>query len=271
MSKVALEEPIFQIETAKLTKTFSYSELTRSRYAENAVENMAPAYEGLPIKLTIYPVYKLFEGVKIDAEASIGYRTKDGYSGHLDKTQLLNKDPRKPLAYLAIEDPENKWPPITKRGQTAGPFYLVWKNSGSSKISNQAWPFMLTSFKIKKTLKKVYPRIFPSYYQADFDSSIQKGFKVFLDNCFACHKLNNSGASNVGPDLNFPMSPVEYFQKAALKKFIRNPDAVRTWPSRIMYGFSEGKISETQLENLIKYFGHMSKNRPSLDNHSEAK
>ena len=69
--------------------------------------------------------------------------------------------------------------------------------------------------------------------------------------------MNGQGASNLGPDLNKPMSPVEYFKESALKKLIRDPNSVRSWPSKVMYGFGTDKISDKQLDQLISYFKHM--------------
>ena len=115
----------------------------------------------------------------------------------------MNKDVKKSVAYIAIED--KKWPPVNDRGETGGPFYLIWENPELSKINGQSWPFMLSGFEVKNSLKATYPKIFPDS-KISKNSSIYKGFEVFVTNCFVCHQINGQGEGLVGPDLNHPMS-----------------------------------------------------------------
>ncbi len=70
--------------------------------------------------------------------------------------------------------------------------------------------------------------------------------------------MNANGAGSIGPDLNLPMNPTEYFQAKALVSLIRDPASVRTWPHRMMHGFSEGAISDAELSDLIGYLRYMS-------------
>ena len=65
----------------------------------------------------------------------------------------------------------------------------------------------------------------------------------------------------MGPDLNRPMNPTEYFQLAALRRYIRNPASVRTWPDQKMPGFGPDRLSEAELDAVIAYLEHMAAQR----------
>ena len=64
------------------------------------------------------------------------------------------------------------------------------------------------------------------------------GETMFVKHCIACHKIDGGGSSVLGPDLNKPMNPVEYFQPAALRRYLRDPASVRHWPDQKMPGFA---------------------------------
>ena len=74
--------------------------------------------------------------------------------------------------------------------------------------------------------------------------------------CLTCHKLNGAGAADVGPDLNRPQNPTEYFTPQGLHDLIRNPKAVRTWPAQAMPALSD-YLSDREVELIIAYLKHM--------------
>ena len=65
----------------------------------------------------------------------------------------------------------------------------------------------------------------------------------------------------VGPDLNKPYSPTEYFQASFLTKLIRDPASVRDWGQRTMPGFSPSVLSDEKVEDLLAYLRHMAEQR----------
>ena len=65
----------------------------------------------------------------------------------------------------------------------------------------------------------------------------------------------------MGPDLNLPMSPTEYFSAANLKKLIRNPQNLRSWPESQMVGFTSDAVSDTEISDLIAYLKWMASKR----------
>lgn len=201
------------------------------------------------------PIANLFRGVAISELAVVQCNSTDGFSANLEKTRLFSADSKASQAFLAIEDPASPWPRLAGKTASAGPFYLVWINPEASDIGSEEWPYQIASFHILPDPRGVFPRIYPG---ADAPANVQNGFKSFQKNCFACHRMNGDGAGSIGPDLNVPMNPTDYFDAKALAALIRDPAGVRTWPRRYMRGFSVSAIPDAELEDLIAYLRYMS-------------
>ena len=73
---------------------------------------------------------------------------------------------------------------------------------------------------------------------------------MFVQHCLPCHRLDGGGNADIGPDLNRPMSPVEYFRPDLLRRYLREPTALRTWPGQGMPGFAESVLPAADLEAL---------------------
>ncbi len=244
----------FEIVSQRQHLGFSQSELlSRPDLVTIVIEDSD--YKKRFTRFKAIPVTNLFKGVTIPDDAVVQFISTDGFSATLEKTRLLNTDPKASRAFLAIEDPKRPWPHLAGKTSSAGPFYLVWKNAQASSIGSEEWPYHLASFKILSDLRGVFPGIFPA---VDAAPNIQEGFRSFQKNCFACHKMNGDGAGSIGPDLNLPMSATEYFDASALKSLIRDPAGVRDWPRRTMIGFSAAAISDEELTNLVAYLKYMS-------------
>jgi mono/diheme cytochrome c family protein len=201
------------------------------------------------------PMADLFSGLTIPEFALVQCNGADGFSAILEKTRLLSPDPKASKAYLAIEDPKSPWPDLDGKTTSAGPFYLVWTNPQASAIGREEWPFKVVSIAILSDSRSAFPAIYPA---DDAAANVQTGFKSFLKNCFACHKMNGNGGGSIGPDLNLPMNPTEYLDEAALAALIRHPASVRTWPGMVMRGFSEAAIPDAERADLIAYLKYMS-------------
>ena len=220
-------------------------------------------YPSQRIEYSAIPVYSLINKSKTNVDSVIQFKATDGFSGPLPQEKLLNKDAEKSIAYVAIESNNQKWPMLQGRNFSAGPFYLVWKNPHLSNISDESWPFQLAEFEIKTSFETTYPNAIPAV-DISKTSDIYAGFQSFVRNCFVCHKMNNEGEGVIGPDLNVPMNPTEYFKDEALKNLIRNPASIRTWSNQLMGAFPESLISNEELEHLVEYLHHMSKRKVSL-------
>ena len=253
-------EPTLTITTKTEKRTFTVSQLLERKDAETVIVENDPAYPDQKMEYAAIKAASLFEQFDLDNDAVIQFKSLDGFSAPIARKRLLNKSTNAAIAYIAMEPPDKKWP-LMKRGKSsAGPFYIIWKNPELSDISTEEWAYMLAGFEVKNSLETTYPKIFPSGELSGNDP-VSKGFQVFVKNCFACHTINKDGASNIGPDLNMPMNPTEYFRTEALKKYIRNPQSVRNWPNSFMRGFNADILSDENLDHLLAYLGHMSKYR----------
>ena len=210
---------------------------------------------GKPMNFTVIPLHQLLSKHYQKGYSMIKYRCLDGFNSTLNLDLVMNKNNSKSVAYLAIETPQNPWPILKKINASPGPFYIVWENPRASNIAKEQWPFQVVNLSFEKSFQDLYSTIIPKTAK---NSPEYKGFKVFKDNCFACHKINRVGDSDMGPDLNLPMNPIEYFKPLALKKLIRDPKSVRTWEDSKMSGFDKDAISDQSLENLIEYLRYMS-------------
>jgi mono/diheme cytochrome c family protein len=210
------------------------------------------------------PAVALFAGVTLAEDAVIQFRCTDGFAAPISKDRLLNTHASRSHAYVAIEDPSAPWPPVKPGGPVAGPFYLVWPDAQLSQVMQEEWPFQLAAFEVKGSLESLYPNIFPDKKLSQ-DHVVRRGLDVFVKNCFPCHTLNKSGASQVGPDLNVPFSPTEYMDQPFLRRLIRDNQSVRYYPDGKMSPFPPELLPEKDLDALLEYLKHMAKHKVSTD------
>ena len=253
-------EPTLTLVTKTGKATYTISDLLKRKDVETVIVENDPVYPGQKMEYVALKVTSLFDQIELDDDAVIQFKTLDGFSAPVSRQRLLNTSSTESIAYIAMELPDKKWPPMKPGKPSAGPFYLIWKNPELSHISSEEWSYMLAAFEVKDSLETTYPEIFPSN-KLSGDDPVTKGFQLFVKNCFACHTMNKEGASTIGPDLNVPMNPTEYFRATALKELIRNPQSVRHWPNGRMKGFKPDIISDQDLNHLIAYLEHMSRRR----------
>jgi mono/diheme cytochrome c family protein len=159
-------------------------------------------------------------------------------------------------AWLAVEDPAHPWPPLSHEPNSAGPFYLVWEHPERSGVTREQWPYKLLRLSLVESPDRRWPQLSVPATMSN-DASTRRGHDVFLIQCLPCHRLNSGGASEVGPDLGWPMNPTQYLTEAGLRAIIRNPRAVRTWPGQYMLGFSKAILTDSDLDGLVAYLRAM--------------
>ncbi|NVZ26687.1 cytochrome c [Pseudomonas gingeri] len=202
------------------------------------------------------PVAALLDGIKADDHLQAV--ALDGFAAELSAGPLLNQ--KGAQAWLAVEDPARPWPPLAEGKPGAGPFYLVWTHPQAGHISPEQWPFQVASIKRLTSVAERFPALLPDPKLAANDP-VNKGFALFQKNCLACHKLNGAGDAQVGPDLNVPYSPTEYFAEGFLKRYIRDPQGLRHWPQAKMPAFAPAVLPEGELDLLVGYLKHMAKRK----------
>ena len=198
------------------------------------------------------PLAALLPGLK--PESHLQAVALDGFAAELTAAPLLEKTGAR--AWLAVEDPAHPWPALAEGKASAGPFYLVWTDPQAGSISPEQWPFQMSGIKQLKTVAERFPALLPDSKLAANDP-INQGFALFQKNCLACHRLNGAGDAQVGPDLNIPYNPTEYFGGDFLKRYIRDPQSLRHWPQAKMPAFAASVLPDNELDLLVEYLTHM--------------
>lgn len=183
------------------------------------------------------------------ADDSFLLRARDGYAKPASGARLVE-----PGGFLAFADAERAtgddpgWQPIDRKQADPGPFYVVWTEPRQADPTRYPWPYQLNTIEIA-SLDSVYPHVLPRGAAAD--SPPYDGYKIFRNECIACHAINREGGT-VGPELNVPLSIVEYRPVEQIKAYIRNPAAFRytSMPAH-------PDLSDAQLDQLIAYFTAM--------------
>ena len=65
----------------------------------------------------------------------------------------------------------------------------------------------------------------------------------------------------MGPDLNLPMNPTEYFKEGIFEKYVRNPDSVRKWNGQRMPSFPEEVLTDEELAQVHRYLEFMARRK----------
>lgn len=178
----------------------------------------------------------------------------DGFAAEMPAGSVLQSGPSR--AWLAIEDPGHPWPGLGKDKPSAGPFYLVWTDPQRSGISPEQWPYAVEKIRVLASVAQRFPALLPDSALGG-DDPVNKGFALFQKNCLACHRLNGAGDAQLGPDLNIPHNPTEYFAEDYLRLYIRNPQNLRQWPQAKMPAIAQEVLSDEGLDQVIAYLRHM--------------
>lgn len=245
-------------------KSYAASELLKRPEVESITVKDDPAYGGREMHFQAIGAATLFAETNLRDDEVMQVRCLDGFVASISKERIMRTGPGHSIAYIAIENPKSKWPdlPLKPSSGSAGPFYLVWQKPELSGILQEEWPYQIVAFEVKGRLQDLYPRIFPKHQE---DARVARGLKLFQQTCLACHTLNQEGASKVGPDLNLPLNPTEYFKESVLPRYIRNPKSIRSWEGSRMPGFGPETFSDEDIANLVAYLKEMAFERSRTD------
>lgn len=251
LSTTGLHAAELTVDLGASSRTWQTRELLEHPLAQTLQIDHDVTYKRT-MRYRVVPLNALLEGVR--PEDHLQARASDGFAAEMTAKPLLNTQGAR--AWLAIEDPATPWPPIARGKPSAGPFYLVWTDPQAGPISPEQWPFQLASIRRLPPLDTRFPALRPAPELAG-DDPINRGYALFQQNCLACHRLNGAGDARMGPDLNLPFNPTEYFVAGMLERYIRNPQSLRQWPEAKMPGFSAEVLSDDDLKALISYLRHM--------------
>lgn len=185
-------------------------------------------------------------------------RAADGFVSQLPLALVEKGESGGSVAWIAVEDAKQPWPPLPGSKASAGPFYLVWEHPERSQVGTELWPFQTVAISGVESPAHRWPQIVVDA-TLPVDAPARRGQAVFTTQCMPCHRMKGAGAADVGPDLGQPMNPTQYLIGEGLRALIRNPKAVRTWPGQQMPAFDREALSDADLDAVIAYLGQMAR------------
>jgi len=252
----AAAEAVLKVRIGTEQRSFTTSQLLALADTRTITVTDDVAYPGAPRQYRAVPVKTLLRGLRIDDGYVVQARADDGFVAQLPTRELLDAGPERAEAWLAIEPADAPWPALAGKSRSAGPFYLVWLRPQASGIRSEQWPYQLAELSALPAPLSRWP-VLDVAADLPADAPARRGLTLFLTQCLVCHRLNGGGAAEMGPDLNLPMNPTEYFTDAALRALIRDPAAVRDWPGRQMQGFTAEQLSDGEIDDILAYLKHM--------------
>jgi mono/diheme cytochrome c family protein len=202
------------------------------------------------------PLSELLSGLSFPAESVLEAVASDGFAAQLPIELVTNRDLATAVAYVAVEEPARPWPKLPGKQVSAGPFYLVWLGKEAGSIRSEQWPYQMAHLVTQPAPAKRWPALAVDSTLPATDP-IRAGQSLFVTQCLVCHQLNHAGSAEIGPDLNLPMNPTEYFQPAALHRYIRDPASVRHWSAQKMQAFGYEQLSDHDIDLIVAYLDHM--------------
>lgn len=257
IARAQTAEPSLVLQVGERSVSIARASLLTHPAARD-VEIADPSYRRV-MRYRAVPLAALLAGFPIPDGATLEGKATDGFVAQIPLAPALGSGSTGAL--IAIEPPAPAaWPDLPGKKASAGPFYLVWSGEKDQGIGPEQWPYMLASLSVVPPAAARWPQIAVA---PDLPSTApaRAGQAVFVKHCFACHRINGGGEATVGPDLNLPMNPTEYFQPTALRRYLRDPAAVRAWPEQKMPAIDADQLSDVELEQLVAYLQHMTGRR----------
>jgi len=251
-ARAALAEPTLTVAAGGRTAIYTPTGLLAWPAATTVTIPADFAYKR-SMTFRVVPMATLLAGTAADENVRIV--AADGFKTTLPAAALLARGAA--TAYLAIEAGDAAWPAL-KAGEpaSAGPFYLVWSHPERVALAREQWPYQIVRIETIAPPVRRFPMIAPAV-SVSANHPIRAGFAIFQRHCIACHTLNGGGDSTAGPDLNIPYNPTEYLRPEALRRLIRDPQALHRWPEGKMPAFDSKTLPDRDLAELVAYLRHM--------------
>jgi mono/diheme cytochrome c family protein len=263
LTSIASADPVLDVVIGGQTRQFGRDELLHRPDLSQVTVTRDVAY-GKVMSYRAVPLAALVVGLNPPpGDTVIESVALDGFVAQLPFDILINTDPAKAVAWLAIEPDDTNdtpWPRLPGKNLSAGPFYIVWTGALAAMIRSEQWPYQLKRLESQPLPVARWPAL-------DVDPALpatdptRAGLALFVTQCLPCHTLNGGGASDVGPDLNQPMNPTQYMTPDGLRALIRDPKSVRHWPAAQMPGFSSDLMTDREIDLIIGYLIHMAARR----------
>jgi mono/diheme cytochrome c family protein len=248
-------EPMLTLDVGGTAHSFTSAQLLANP-ATTEIDVPRDASYRQAMRYRAIPLDRLLAGADLPRDQILEAVATDGFVGMLPVDLILHAPPGAAQAYLAVEPAGAPWPPLPAKTVSAGPFYIVWLRPEASGIRSEQWPYQVAVIRSADSPAKRWPAlgVDPSLPAG---APVRAGQTLFVTQCLVCHKLNGAGSADVGPDLNQPENPTQYFQVDALKRYIRDPTSLRHWPTMQMKGFDKEALSDHEIDLIVAYLAHM--------------
>jgi mono/diheme cytochrome c family protein len=240
------------LDTAAL---LARSDATTIAVPLDASYDQAMTYRAVPLRA-------LLNVSALPAGQDLKLTAADGFITVLPAALIFPQTAPAAIPWLAIE-PENQPWPKTPGGNVTGPFYLVWTDPQASGIMREQWPFAVVSIGLAPSASSRWPQLAVAD-DVPKDSLVHRGHDVIAAQCMVCHPVAGAGDAAVGPDLNLPFSPTEYFEPWAFRAYVREPSSLRSWDDMKMEGFGPDVLSDADLDAIIAYLDYLAARRGSV-------
>jgi len=255
-----------QGQSASLTISGRHSSITYFAHellADPSVRELSipddPVHRG-PRVYRAVPMTHLLKDITLELDDYFQVRATDNFSASIPAALLKPATGTDTEAFLAIENSAVPWPAIPGKQGSAGPFFIVWQ-SAMAPVGRTYWVYRVAALTVTDSPHKRWPNLgVPDALPAS--DPVWRGRERFVALCMACHRFNGDGEGDAGPDLATPMSPLEYFQPAAFRQFLRNPSAVRSWPGQKMPAFDEAALSNADMDAIIAWLTYKRQSMP---------
>jgi mono/diheme cytochrome c family protein len=241
--------PSLQVEVGGERRQFSAADLLTNP-ATRMLEISRDASYGRLMHYQAIPLRELLRGLPATGFDTLEARATDGLVSQLPWSLITAEGGATP--WVAIEDTAHPWPHLDGKPYSAGPFYLVWENPERSGVTSEQWPYALASLTLVADPLKRWPRLSLGS-DVPKDDPARRGQAVFLVQCLPCNRLRGAGEGTQGPDFGQPMPAIAYFTELGLRKLMRDPAMVRTWPQQQMPRFDPSMLSDADIDAVVAY------------------
>lgn len=238
---------------AELDKLLPLADVKTFEHHEDAFRD----WSAFPFAELLTKVY----GEKWKTAEELLFTCSDGYQPSVPVAKLKEFS-----AYLAVARKDQPEFTMTNRFQNGakvvlGPYYLVWDNVGRPELKAEGaadQPYQVVAVDLIE-FKDRFPALAPIIVKGVDTKAAKRGFLAFRKHCITCHTVNGEGGQK-GPELNYPVSVMELWKEAWLRKWIENPAAIRwntTMPPLQVAEKEKAKVTS----EIVAYLRAMEKNK----------
>ncbi|KEO55704.1 c-type cytochrome [Thalassospira permensis] len=247
-AELQVTTPTGEVSVYQTDELLSHAAAREITVVDDAAYGRDMTYRAVPVASLIG------DAGAVDDETGLEVIALDGFVANIPLPLVLLEGDETAQAWIAIEPEDARWPNLPGKEVSAGPFSLVWVDAAVSHIRSEQWPYQVAKIGYAAFPAARWPQL---ALGDDAAEDAKRGQAVFIDQCFACHRMNGAGITELGPDLNLPMNPVDYFKPDALVMLIRDPASVRHWPDMQMHGFTTDQLSDAEIRDVIAYLQAM--------------